>query len=301
MSEQQPVVTVIIPTYNSSGTLKLSLQTVLWQDYRNSEVWVIGDGCTDDSEAAVSSFGDRRVHWLNLPLNSGGPSVPRNEGLSRAQGQYVAYLGHDDLWFPWHLSALLGCISQGDADFVYSLGLALGPKGVVGPFTLVERDEERRGGISPSNWLHRRDLVDAVGPWSAETDLPHDREFLGRVQEADVRFAYQLRLSVLRFPAALWRMYALTANYPQAPYVEAMSHDANELCLELLTDLATTISLRGGGHRRPAERWPLGLLRWAARVYGRDRWPLTHLRRWLWRRRAGLGGRRQHGQGGGAG
>jgi len=62
MTEQSPTVTVVIPTYNSSGTLRLSLETVLWQDFVDFEVWVVGDGCTDDSETIISSFGDTRVH-----------------------------------------------------------------------------------------------------------------------------------------------------------------------------------------------------------------------------------------------
>ena len=87
MVEETPAVTVIIPTYNSSGTLRLTLETVLLQDFDDFEVWVVGDGCTDDSETVVSSFGDKRFHWVNLPVNSGTPSVPRNEALRRARGR----------------------------------------------------------------------------------------------------------------------------------------------------------------------------------------------------------------------
>jgi len=68
-----PQVTVIIATYNSSGMLQLTLQTVLRQDMSDFEVWVVGDGCTDDSERVVASFDDRRLKWTNLARNSGGP------------------------------------------------------------------------------------------------------------------------------------------------------------------------------------------------------------------------------------
>ena len=112
MTEKSPIVTVIIPTYNSSGTLRLSLETVLQQDFTDYEIWVIGDNCSDDSEAVVMSFRDKRVQWINLSVNSGTPSVPRNEGLRRARGRFIAYLGHDDLWFPWHLSQLVDCIEH---------------------------------------------------------------------------------------------------------------------------------------------------------------------------------------------
>ncbi len=55
-------VSVIIPTYNSSRTLRMTLESVLAQDFQDFEVQVLGDGCTDDSEAVVAAFGDPRIH-----------------------------------------------------------------------------------------------------------------------------------------------------------------------------------------------------------------------------------------------
>jgi teichuronic acid biosynthesis glycosyltransferase TuaG len=101
MHGNSPLVSVIIPTFNSSRTLKWSLESVLRQDMSDLDVWVVGDGCTDDSAVVVDSFGDPRVHWINLPVNSGTPSKPRDEGLRHAHGRLIACLGHDDLWFPW--------------------------------------------------------------------------------------------------------------------------------------------------------------------------------------------------------
>lgn len=138
MASKGTTVSVIIPTFNSSGTLGLTLQTVLCQDFGDFEVWVVGDGCTDDTEKVVASFADSRLHWVNLPSNSGGPSVPRNEGVCRANGRFVAYVGHDDLWFPWHLSGLVDCIENTNSDFVYSLGVTLVPEGVIGAFALPD-------------------------------------------------------------------------------------------------------------------------------------------------------------------
>ena len=63
MSGKGTTVSVVIPTYNSSGTLSLALQTVVWQDFADFEVWIIGDGCTDDTEEVVASFSDDRLHY----------------------------------------------------------------------------------------------------------------------------------------------------------------------------------------------------------------------------------------------
>jgi glycosyltransferase involved in cell wall biosynthesis len=83
--------------HDRSGTLKFPLQSLLGQEFRDFEARVVGDGCTDESEEVVASFGDRHLHWTNLCQNSGSQAAPNNEGLRRARGRYIAYLGHDDL------------------------------------------------------------------------------------------------------------------------------------------------------------------------------------------------------------
>ncbi len=296
MTEQRPTVTVVIPTYNSSGTLRLSLETVLWQDFVDFEVWVVGDGCTDDSKTIVSSFGDTRVHWVNLSVNSGTPSMPRNEALRRARGRLVAYLGHDDLWFPWHLSELVDCIEKSSCDLAFSLGVMLGPEGAVGTFTLPKTAWDRKAAISPSNWLHRKNLIEVVGPWSSTIRIGDDRDFLHRVLAAKARLGFRRQISVLKFPSMLWRMYSLTSNFPQSPYVETMRHNASELGLELLLDLARAMSQWGpvlptGTVRLPG---PLrALIRWFFDLYGRQRWPLNNFLYWYWRRSSGLTGKKR--------
>jgi glycosyltransferase involved in cell wall biosynthesis len=292
MSKREPAVTVIIPTYNSSGTLRLTLQTVLWQDLADFEVWVVGDGCTDDSENVIASFADDRLHWVNLPSNSGGPSLPRNEGLRHAKGRYIAYLGHDDLWFPWHLSELVDCIETSNADFVYSLGAALGPDGLIGSFAIPRRPKSPNENISPSNWLHRKCLTDAIGSWPPDAKLSDDLEFLQRVLAAKVKLAFRRQLSVLKFPASEWRMYSLKNDFPQTRYVKAMHRDPAALRDELLLELATLMSRRGFvlyEHRGQLYKSLLDLAARATYIYGCNRWPVNRLLYGRWRRKAGLG------------
>jgi len=287
-SEKEPLVSVIIPTYNSSGTLRLTLETVLWQDFADFEVWIVGDGCTDDSEKVVNSFADERLRWVNLPSNSGGPSLPRNEGLRRAKGRLIAYLGHDDLWFPWHLSELVDCIETNNSDFAYSLGAILGRAGVIGTFSLGRRPRSPSVSISPSNWLHRKSLTEIVGSWSLNSKVGDDAEFHERVIAADVKLAFRRQLSVLKFPSMEWHTYSLKRDFPQTRYFEAMRRDAASLREELLLEIATLVSHKG---LLPNE-YGNPLYKLAARAvyfYGLDRWPVNKLLYRRWRQRAGLG------------
>ncbi|HKO55667.1 MAG TPA: glycosyltransferase family A protein [Thermoanaerobaculia bacterium] len=82
-----PRVTVIMATYNWSSVLPYSIGSALLQTFADFELLVVGDGCTDDSEAVVNARDDRRVRWINLPVNSGHQSTPNNEGLRQARGE----------------------------------------------------------------------------------------------------------------------------------------------------------------------------------------------------------------------
>src|ERR1700679_2302736 len=99
-----PRVTVIIPTFNYAPVLPYSIGSVLRQTFTDFELLVIGDHCTDESESVVTAIADPRVRWINLPVGIKHQSGPNNEGIRQARGQLIAYLGHDDLWLPWHLT-----------------------------------------------------------------------------------------------------------------------------------------------------------------------------------------------------
>src|SRR5581483_3163283 len=98
-----PAVSIVVATYNWSSALRCALRSIQLQSVRDFEVLVVGDGCTDDSETVVRSFEDPRFRWANLPRNHGGQYAPNNHGLDLARADWVAYLGHDDIWHPRHL------------------------------------------------------------------------------------------------------------------------------------------------------------------------------------------------------
>lgn len=293
MAPEAPKVTVIIPTYNLGRILRYTLESVLLQDFPDFEVWVVGDGCTDDTESVVRSFADPRIRWLNLPENSGTPSRPRNEAIKRAKGEYIAYLGHDDLWFPWHLSELLSCMEETKCDLAYSIGVIVEPGGVTGSFTMAENPWDGRFHLSPSNWLHRKTLTDRIGLWSSRIRYGDDREFIRRAGIHGSPMAFQSRLTALKFPAVPWKMYALQSEYPQETCLGAMKKDPGALCLSLLCECAALLSRR----EKPADessyrgRLPvplIKLIRWTIAVYGQQRWPLNYFLFRIWKKRSGV-------------
>jgi glycosyltransferase involved in cell wall biosynthesis len=103
----QPSVSVIIPTYNRSGVLRYSVESVLNQTYPVSEVIIVDDGSTDDTATLIeremrekSSWRDR-VRYFYQPNQ--GQSAANNNGISKAKGEWLGFNANDDLWSPWKL------------------------------------------------------------------------------------------------------------------------------------------------------------------------------------------------------
>lgn len=100
-----PLVSVIIPAYNSEKTIRQTIESVLNQTLSDFELIVINDGSQDATLDIVSSIADPRLKVYSY-ANAGG-AVSRNRGFSHSSGEFIAFLDADDLWTPDKLEAQL--------------------------------------------------------------------------------------------------------------------------------------------------------------------------------------------------
>jgi glycosyltransferase involved in cell wall biosynthesis len=91
-----PFVSVIIPTFNRLNLLRETVESVRRQTFRDFEIIVVSDGSTDGTGEWLRSQPDLRV----LEQENSGIATSRNNGAAAAQGQWLAFLDHDDLWAP---------------------------------------------------------------------------------------------------------------------------------------------------------------------------------------------------------
>lgn len=254
----RPLVSVIIATYNRSNILPFSIGSVLDQTLSNFELLVVGDGCTDNSEAVVKGINDSRVQWLNLPANSGHQSYANNEGLKRAQGTYIAYLGHDDLWLPHHLEVLITALEQG-ADVCHGLTLSV-------DFTLFSRrivpwQREYSPGmwIPPTGTVHRKNVTDEVGNWRhyRESNLAPEAELWLRAFKASYKISGVQRLTAIKFPAASRKdVYKTQPCDEQAIWLERIRREENFERTELTSALIVAAQIAENSFARK----PYGVL-----------------------------------------
>ena len=85
---------VIIPTYNRKHFLKIALESILQQTYKEFEVIVVDDGSTDGTEDLVKSYKDKRIRYFYQ--KNKGPSSARNLGIREAHGEFICFLDSDD-------------------------------------------------------------------------------------------------------------------------------------------------------------------------------------------------------------
>lgn len=92
-----PLVSVIIPTYNRANYLPLAVESVLNQTYENLELYIIDDGSTDNTADVVSPYVDDRRVTYHKQANA-GQGAATNRAIRLCKGEYIAFLDADDLW-----------------------------------------------------------------------------------------------------------------------------------------------------------------------------------------------------------
>ena len=108
-----PLVSVIIPCYNSSATLPRALNSVLAQSYSNMEIIVVDDCSRDNPELIVKKFEKVIFHRLD---KNGGASAARNIGIKKSQGEFIAFLDADDEWLTNKISVQIKIMLESELN-----------------------------------------------------------------------------------------------------------------------------------------------------------------------------------------
>ncbi|WP_262249585.1 glycosyltransferase family 2 protein [Parapedobacter soli] len=121
----EPLVTVIIPTYNRQDSVVKAIESVRLQTYRNIQLIVVDDGSTDDTRELISGMeGLEYIYQKNQ-----GQASARNSGLARARGTLLASLDSDDRWEPEFLEKCVNVLANNDFDFVFANWFQASPDG----------------------------------------------------------------------------------------------------------------------------------------------------------------------------
>ncbi len=113
---EEPLVSIIMPTYNRADLIGDAVTSVLEQTYRNWELVVCDDESTDHTEGVILGFDDPRISYRRLP--KGGAAAARNAGLAEAAGTLIAYLDSDNLWHPRFLETMTSTLAANPGRYL---------------------------------------------------------------------------------------------------------------------------------------------------------------------------------------
>ena len=186
--DMQPLVSVIIPTYNSEKTIKRAIDSVLTQKFRNLEIIVVDNGSDDNTLKILRTFQETiKV----LTCNEKGAGVARNMGVKAAKGKFTAFLDSDDFWESTKLFEQLN-----DRYFESTTNMILGSYAtyigshniVIGTTPRTKNDSDaieslRNYGKMPmplSTWIMHTSFFRKLGGFDRNFRVSHDLEFLIR-------------------------------------------------------------------------------------------------------------------------
>lgn len=197
----KPLVSVILPAYNSSKYITYTINSLLNQTYDNIEIIVINDGSKDDTEKIVTSYTDSRIKYFANDSNY-GLSYSTNRGLSLAKGEFIAHADHDDISTPFRIKRQVEYLQKNtDITGVSTSVIHINSK-ITAPKNCIDEDlivtsnptevnfESMWGGIlSNPTLLYRKSILDNMPSWFDEKmKVSADMDFFEKTFKAGAKW-----------------------------------------------------------------------------------------------------------------
>jgi glycosyltransferase involved in cell wall biosynthesis len=190
--KKDPLVSILMSTFNRPQYVSEAIESVLRQTYSNIELILVRDGGSS-IQNIVNEYDDSRLVFIDREKNRGLP-YSFNEAMSKAKGKYICYLGDDDIFYPNHVEVLVDALEGQDEYQVaysdlYKAHCRVMPDGrriVLAKNLEISRDFDRMAMLQFNHALHvslihRRDLMEKIGPYNEKLNVMIDWDLTRRL------------------------------------------------------------------------------------------------------------------------
>jgi glycosyltransferase involved in cell wall biosynthesis len=178
-----PIISVIIPTYNRTAFLPAALESIWAQEYQPLEIIVVNDGSSDATPQLLSELGERVV---SIHQDNRGPAAARNRGLQVARADVIAFLDSDDLWPSGKLDLQLPYLFE-PFNYDYVLGYTQFVRLPGGrPLHPIHEKPVATGNIGSG--LYKKLVFDRVGGFDTTLHQGEDLDWYQRARSSSLRY-----------------------------------------------------------------------------------------------------------------
>ncbi len=216
-TNENPSVSIIIPTYNRAGFIVQTIESIYQQTYTNWEIIIVDDGSEDDTEKVIGELNDERIRFYKAG-RTGIVGKLKNIGLQNANGELIAFIDSDDLWAPTKLEKQVAALEQyPDAGFCLTGGYNFRNVGEPVDYFFKQKEGEKYGNVFLGCFqsevhaftqalMFKKDCVKTTGYFKEEKTFS-DFDFI-------IALAYHFNAVILYEPLVYRRLHNLNYIHP---------------------------------------------------------------------------------------
>src|SRR5690348_7948029 len=110
-TNENPLVSIVLPTYNRAGLIMETIESILYQSWKNWELFVVDDESTDNTGELVKGLKDERIHYIRISKTGIGIRL-KTFGFQQAKGDLFCFIDSDDCWAPDKLEKQIEALRQ---------------------------------------------------------------------------------------------------------------------------------------------------------------------------------------------
>lgn len=242
-----PLVSIIIPVYNSENTIIETIDSVINQTYKNIEIIVINDGSSDNSAFLVQELNYQQINLISI--SNSGAAKARNIGIQNAKGSYIQFLDADDILSSNKIEEQVKILeTNNDIDLCFCRTIVFTHRLILETNQHVNSeifDFEKILGIEllkkllginnkvfmilPSAYLVRKGIIDIAGEWDETLTLDDDGEFFSRVLSCSKIVAFDKK------GTNYYRKYHTVNSLSQQKGIKYMSSEVKSVMKKIST------------------------------------------------------------------